>query len=74
MYGTISKLSLSSSLCCWPPHPQGPDPEAESELSKLLFQMTFLYFEHPSQVWKVHLNLKAHVNFLTGFIKKIAMD
>ena len=31
-------------------HPQGPDPEAETELSRLLFQMTFLYFEHPSQV------------------------
>ena len=29
---------------------QGPDPTAESELSQLLFQKTFLYFESPSQV------------------------
>ena len=32
------------------PDVQGPDQDLEAELSKLLFQMTFLYFEHPSQV------------------------
>merc|ERR1719507_106313 len=28
----------------------GPDPQAESEMSKLLYQMTFLYFETPTLI------------------------
>ena len=50
-----TKLYLVTFLSVLPPHlttPQGPDPQAESEMSRLLFQMTFLYFETPTQVWK----------------------
>merc|ERR1719510_2302743 len=45
----------------------GPDPQAESEMSKLLYQMTFLYFETPSQIGYRTLKGSQSINDLSSF-------
>merc|ERR1740137_441870 len=45
----------------------GPDPTAESELSQLLFQMTFLYFESPPQIGYRSMKGSQSINDLSSF-------
>merc|ERR1712106_39618 len=45
----------------------GPDPTAESEMSQLLFQMTFLYFESPPQIGYRSMKGSQSINDLSSF-------